>query len=145
MPPRHHYADVGPLEPPHSIPSYLDEPGDPWVLVSISSLWQDDLPLAEAALGASRQPLRVLLTLARTSPRRDLNPCVKCRIEQPFPLRRAQARTLLISTPATASDEGLWGTADGADAWVATSPVWRLDEVLGVAEIVLRAEDPEQH
>ena len=65
LPPRHHY--VGPLgiwEPPSELTPYLDEPGDPWVLVSISSQQQDDLPLAEAALGGmSGRPLRVVLTL----------------------------------------------------------------------------------
>ncbi|HEX9298734.1 MAG TPA: nucleotide disphospho-sugar-binding domain-containing protein [Actinomycetota bacterium] len=65
LPERHHY--VGPLgiwEPPSGRPSYLDEAGDPWVLVSISSQMQDDLPIAEAALDAMEdRPVRVLLTL----------------------------------------------------------------------------------
>ena len=53
LPPGHHY--VGPLggsQVPSEPPAYLDEPGDPWVLVTISSQLQDDLPLAEAALGS---------------------------------------------------------------------------------------------
>lgn len=65
LPPRHHY--VGPLgiwEPPSDPPAYLAEPGDPWVLVTISSQLQDDLPLAEAALGSlADEPVRVLLTV----------------------------------------------------------------------------------
>lgn len=65
LPARHHY--VGPLgiwEPSGEVPEYLAEPGDPWVLVTISSQLQDDLPLAEAALEALRdRPLRVVLTL----------------------------------------------------------------------------------
>jgi UDP:flavonoid glycosyltransferase YjiC (YdhE family) len=65
LPEKHHY--VGPLgiwEPPSERPSYLDEPGDPWVLVSISSQMQDDVPIAEAALEAlGDRPVRVLLTL----------------------------------------------------------------------------------
>jgi UDP:flavonoid glycosyltransferase YjiC (YdhE family) len=65
LPSRHHY--VGPLgvwEPPLPRPSYLDEPGDPWVLVSISSQRQDDIRLAEAAMAAlADQPVRVLVTL----------------------------------------------------------------------------------
>ena len=65
LPPRHHY--VGPLgiwEPPSNPPAYLAEPGDPWVLVTISSQLQDDLPLAEAALGSlAEEPVRVLLTV----------------------------------------------------------------------------------
>jgi MGT family glycosyltransferase len=65
LPPRHHY--VGPLgiwEPPSQPPPYLDEPGDPWVLVTISSQMQDDVALAEAALAAlSSRPVRTVLTL----------------------------------------------------------------------------------
>jgi len=65
LPPGHHY--VGPLgtwEPPGSVPAYLDEPGDPWVLVSISSQLQDDVPLAQLALDAlADRPVRVLVTL----------------------------------------------------------------------------------
>ena len=65
LPEKHHY--VGPLgiwEPPSELPAYLDEPGDPWVLVSISSQIQDDVPIAEAALDAlGDRPVRVLLTL----------------------------------------------------------------------------------
>jgi len=65
LPSRHHY--VGPLgiwEPPHERLAYLDEPGDPWILVSISSQRQDDIRLAEAAVEAlASQPFRVLVTL----------------------------------------------------------------------------------
>lgn len=64
MPPRHHY--VGPLiwEAPAPTPDYLDAPGDPWMLVTLSSQSQDDLPLARAALAAlSALPVRVLATI----------------------------------------------------------------------------------
>jgi UDP:flavonoid glycosyltransferase YjiC (YdhE family) len=65
LPSRHHY--VGPLgiwEPPRERPPYLDEPGDPWVLVSISSQRQDDVALADAAVRAlANEPVRVLVTL----------------------------------------------------------------------------------
>jgi len=63
LPARHHY--VGPLlwEAPAPIPTYLAEPGAPWVLVTLSSMVQDDLPLAQAALAAlAPQPVRVVLT-----------------------------------------------------------------------------------
>jgi UDP:flavonoid glycosyltransferase YjiC (YdhE family) len=63
--PRHHY--VGPLgvwEPASEVPDYLLAPGAPWVLVTISSQLQDDLPLAEAALASlADKPVRVLLTV----------------------------------------------------------------------------------
>jgi UDP:flavonoid glycosyltransferase YjiC (YdhE family) len=62
-----HHRYVGPLgiwEPRTEPPAYLADPGDPWVLVSISTQRQDDLPLAAAALDAlDGRPLRVLLTV----------------------------------------------------------------------------------
>jgi UDP:flavonoid glycosyltransferase YjiC (YdhE family) len=65
LPSRHHYA--GPLgiwEPPLERPPYLDEPGDPWILVSISSQRQDDVELANATMKAlADQPFRVVVTL----------------------------------------------------------------------------------
>jgi UDP:flavonoid glycosyltransferase YjiC (YdhE family) len=65
LPERHHY--VGPLgiwEPPSAHPTYLDDAGDPWVLVTISSQLQDDIPLAESALQAlAPREVRVLLTV----------------------------------------------------------------------------------
>jgi UDP:flavonoid glycosyltransferase YjiC (YdhE family) len=65
LPPGHHY--VGPLgiwEPPMEPPAYLTEPGDPWVLVSISTQIQDDVPLAQTALRAlANKPVRVVVTV----------------------------------------------------------------------------------
>jgi UDP:flavonoid glycosyltransferase YjiC (YdhE family) len=65
LPAGHHY--VGPLgvwEPVSDTPAYLEQPGGPWVLVSISSQQQDDLPLADAALAAlAGKPVRVVVTL----------------------------------------------------------------------------------
>jgi UDP:flavonoid glycosyltransferase YjiC (YdhE family) len=62
-----HHSYVGPLgiwEPPREPARYLDEPGDPWVLVTISSQRQDDLPLAEAALTTlAARRVRVVVTL----------------------------------------------------------------------------------
>ena len=65
LPPTHRY--VGPTgiwEFSQQVPSYIDEPGDPWVLVSISSQMQDDVPIAEAAITAlADRPVRVLVTV----------------------------------------------------------------------------------
>jgi UDP:flavonoid glycosyltransferase YjiC (YdhE family) len=62
-----HHRYVGPLgiwEPQRVVPEYLDQSGDPWVLVSISSQLQDDMPLAMAALAAlARYPVRIVLTV----------------------------------------------------------------------------------
>jgi len=63
--PAHHHL-VGPLlwEHESSAPSYLDEPGDPWVLVNLSTVAQADLAIVDAALAALRSyPVRVLVTL----------------------------------------------------------------------------------
>jgi MGT family glycosyltransferase len=74
LPSHHHY--VGPLlwEPPGEVPSFLTEPGAPWVLVSLSSLPQaDELTLARAALQVlAEQRVRVVLTLPETHPREKL-------------------------------------------------------------------------
>ena len=75
LPPRHHYAGpLGTWEPPSTAPGYLDEPGDPWVLVSISSQLQDDIPVAEMALEAlADRPVRVLVTLGPGHGRDELS------------------------------------------------------------------------
>ena len=54
-----------PWDPPAPAPAYLDEPGDPWVLVTCSTDYQGDESLARVAVEALRnEPYRVLLTLA---------------------------------------------------------------------------------
>jgi UDP:flavonoid glycosyltransferase YjiC (YdhE family) len=72
-----HHRYVGPLlwDPPEvERPPWLDAPGPPWALVTLSSHMQDDLPIAHAALAALRDlPLRVLLTLGKHSGQ-DLGP-----------------------------------------------------------------------
>jgi UDP:flavonoid glycosyltransferase YjiC (YdhE family) len=60
-----HHRYVGPLfwDPPGDHPPYLDEPGKPWALVSLSSQSQDDLPIARASMaGLGHLPVRTLLT-----------------------------------------------------------------------------------
>jgi UDP:flavonoid glycosyltransferase YjiC (YdhE family) len=76
--PNHHF--VGPLEletaPNPEASSFLDEPGEPWVLVTLSTLPQTgDMALARAALSAlANDPVRVLLTLAPGHARDELGP-----------------------------------------------------------------------
>jgi len=75
LPARHHY--VGPLlwEAPAPIPAYLAEPGAPWALVTLSSMVQDDLPLARAALIAlAAHPLRVVVTIGNGYQPAQLHP-----------------------------------------------------------------------
>jgi len=52
-------------DPPVETPAWLDEPGDPWVLVTCSTEYQGDEQLAAAAIeGLRDEPVRVLVTLA---------------------------------------------------------------------------------
>jgi hypothetical protein len=52
-------------DPPAPTPDWLLEPGDPWVLVTCSTDYQRDEPLAAAAIDALRdEPFRVVVTLA---------------------------------------------------------------------------------
>ncbi len=76
MPRQHRY--VGPLlwELPGRVPDYLGEPGEPWVLCTLSSLAQDDLPIARAAIDAlghsgSRRRLVVTVGPGHTVPELD--------------------------------------------------------------------------
>jgi MGT family glycosyltransferase len=54
-----------PWDTPAERPAYLDEPGDPWVLVTCSTEYQGDEVLARTVVEALRdEPVRVLMTLA---------------------------------------------------------------------------------
>jgi MGT family glycosyltransferase len=65
LPEHMHFVGVTPWDPPSDRPAYLDEPGDPWVLVTCSTEYQGDEDLARVAVEALRdEPVRVLLTLA---------------------------------------------------------------------------------
>jgi len=60
-----HLVGAQPWDLPSDRPAWLDEPGDPWVLVTCSTDYQGDEDLARLAVEALRdQPVRVLLTLA---------------------------------------------------------------------------------
>lgn len=65
LPPTVHLVGTQPWDTPAERPVYLDEPGDPWVLVTCSTEYQGDELLASTAVQALRdEPVRVLLTLA---------------------------------------------------------------------------------
>ena len=147
LPPHHHY--VGPLgiwEPPGEPPPYLNEPGDPWVLVSISSQLQDDLPLAEAALAAlADRPVRVLLTVGPDHDPSEVSERPgNARIERTVPhsavLERAE---LLISHAGHGSVmKALWhGRPMVLIPWGRDQPgVAARAQALGVADVVPRTE-----
>lgn len=53
-----------PWEPPTDVPAWVQEPGDPFVLVTTSSEYQGDESLARAAVeGLANEPYRVVVTM----------------------------------------------------------------------------------
>lgn len=74
LPQHHHY--VGPLwlELSNKAPQYLDVPGPPWVLVTVSSNPQaEEMTLIRTALRAlAAHPVRVLLTLSEMHPSEEI-------------------------------------------------------------------------
>jgi len=147
LPPGHHY--VGPLgtwEPPVEAPAYLDEPGEPWVLVSISSQLQDDLPLAQLALDAlADRRVRVLVTLGPGHRREELpamprNARVEGAVSHSAVLRRA---VLLVGHAGHGTVmKALWhGCPMVLVPWGRDQPgVAARARALGVAEVVSRQE-----
>ena len=150
LPPRHHYA--GPLgiwEQPMEAPSYLNEPGDPWVLVSISSQLQDDIPLAETALAAlALKPVRVILTVGpdHMPDELSIHPA-NAYIEQTVPHSAALKRGVLLVSHAGHGSvmKALWeGRPMVLTPWGRDQPgVAARAHALGVAEIVPRSPDAE--
>ena len=86
LPAHHHY--VGPLlwACPAASPASLEKTGRPWVLVTLSTHLQDDMPIAHLALRAlSDCPVQILLTIG-DHPAKDLYPLPgNARIERYFP------------------------------------------------------------
>jgi UDP:flavonoid glycosyltransferase YjiC (YdhE family) len=150
LPPRHHYA--GPLalwESPAAPPAYLDEPGDPWVLVTISSQLQDDIPLAQAALNAlADKKVRVVLTVGQDHrpeeiTARPANAHVEQNASHSAVLERGR---LMISHAGHGSAmKALWaGRPMVLVPWGRDQPgVAARAQALGVAEIVARGEHAE--
>lgn len=96
--PAHHHL-VGPLfwEPESSDASYLDEPGEPWVLVNVSTVAQGDLPIVDAALAALRSlPVRVLVTLGADRKPEDLEIPPNVRVERYVRHTRVLRRASLV-------------------------------------------------
>lgn len=86
LPANVHLAGTQPWDPPAARPAYLDEPGDPWVLVTCSTEYQGDEELARVAVEALRhEPVRVLLTLADAYQEADLPAADNVRIERFVP------------------------------------------------------------
>ncbi|WP_053225675.1 glycosyltransferase [Solirubrobacter soli] len=70
-------------DPPAEAPAWLDEPGDPWVLVTCSTEYQGDEALAAAAIeGLRDEPVRVLVTLADAHGAGELPQADNVRVER---------------------------------------------------------------
>ena len=142
--PKHHH--VGPLgiwEPPSEVPDYLSEEGEPWVLVTISSQMQDDLPLAEAALASLAQtPVRVLLTVGPDHDPSQVEAPPNARVERTVSHAAVLDRgALLVSHAGHGSVmKALWhGRPMVLVPWGRDQPgVAARAEALGVARIVPR-------
>ena len=150
LPARHHY--VGPLglwEPRLDTPSYLEEPGDPWVLVSISSQLQDDLPLAEAALAAlADKPVRVVLTVGPDHEPEEVSVRpANAHVEQVVPHSAVLKRGVLLVSHAGHGSvmKALWeGKPMVLVPWGRDQPgVAARAHALGVAEVVARGDGSE--
>ncbi|CAJ63428.1 MULTISPECIES: nucleotide disphospho-sugar-binding domain-containing protein [Frankia] len=84
-------------DPPAAVPDWLTEPGDPWVLVTMSTDYQGDERLAEVAVEALRdEPMRVLVTLADAHGRVDLPAAANVRTERFVPHGPVLARAAAV-------------------------------------------------
>jgi MGT family glycosyltransferase len=96
LPPNVRFVGAQLWDPPAAAPAWLDEPGDPWVLVTTSTDYQGDEQLARVAVAALRdEPVRVILTLADAYDTADVAPAPNVRVERFVPhgpvLERAAA------------------------------------------------------
>ncbi len=140
---------VGP-DPPRPIEDDIGRRGDPWVLVSISSQLQDDLPLAEAALAAmAGKPVRVVVTLG-PGHRPDevaIRPA-NAYLEQVVPHSAVLKRGVLLVSHAGHGSvmKALWeGRPMVLMPWGRDQPgVAARARALGVAEVVQPGEGAEQ-
>ncbi len=146
LPPTHHY--VGPLiwETPAPIPDYLDMPGDPWTLVTLSSQQQDDVALAQVALQAlAHQPVRVILTIGGGHQPTEINHIPdNARVERYVPHSKVLERSRLLLSHAGHGSvmKALWyGVPMVLIPWGRDQPgVAARAEQLGVAKVVAREQ-----
>jgi len=83
LPPHVRLVGAQPWDPPAAVPEWLDEPGDPWVLVTCSTEYQGDERLAAAAVEALRDaPVRLLVTLADAHATAALPRAANVRVER---------------------------------------------------------------
>nr|BFE57158.1 glycosyltransferase [Dactylosporangium thailandense] len=87
-------------DPPAEAPTWLTEPGDPWVLVTCSTHYQADEALAVRAVEALRtSPVRVLVTLADAYDNVSLPAADNVRVERFVPHGPVLARAAAVVCP----------------------------------------------
>ncbi len=146
LPENHRY--VGPLiwEPESSLPPYLEDPGDPWVLVTLSSQLQDDAGVARSAMdGLGMLPLRVLVTTGGSQPPEELGPLpANARAEDYVSHTAALARSVALVSHAGHGSvmKALWyGVPMVLVPWGRDQPgVAARAERLGVATVIPRGD-----
>jgi UDP:flavonoid glycosyltransferase YjiC (YdhE family) len=88
-------------DPESPVPGWLDEPGDPWVLVTCSTEYQADEALARSAVEALRdEPVRVVITLADAFDSAHLIPAPNVRVERFVSHRHVLERAAAVVCPA---------------------------------------------
>jgi UDP:flavonoid glycosyltransferase YjiC (YdhE family) len=144
--PRHHQY-VGPLwwERPSAAPTYLDVPGAPWVLVTVSSNPQaGEMTLARTTLQTlAAHPVRVVVTLTARHPRDELGSVsANARIEQFVPHSAVLTRSGLLVSHAghgIVAKALYYGVPMVLVPWDRDQPgVAARAAALGVAEVIAR-------
>lgn len=140
---------IGPLlwEPAQPTPAFLDEPGAPWVLATLSTHRQPrEVELAHAALAAlAGVPVRTLLTLGDDSVRDELGALpANARVERFVPHAPVLQRAALCISQAghgLVAKSMYWGVPMVLVPWGRDQPaVAGRAEALGIARVVRRAE-----
>jgi UDP:flavonoid glycosyltransferase YjiC (YdhE family) len=145
--PRHHHH-VGPLmwESSSEAPPYLDVPGAPWVLVTVSSggAMPEEMTLARTVLGTLAEfPVRVVLPLSARHPRDELGAVpANARIERFMPHSAVLKRSSLLVSHAghgTVAKALYYGVPMVLVPWDRDQPgVAARAAALGVAEVIAR-------
>jgi UDP-glucoronosyl and UDP-glucosyl transferase len=153
LPPHHHY--VGPLmwERSSEAPTYLGVPGDPWVLVPLTTagpqFQQEQIPLVRTALQTLAEfPVRVVVTLAEHL-RDAIDPVpANAQIERFVPHSQVLTRCRLLVSPAghgVVTKALYYGVPMVLIPWTGDQPgVAARAAALGVAEVVARHDITER-
>jgi UDP:flavonoid glycosyltransferase YjiC (YdhE family) len=146
--PRHHHH-VGPLmwEPTSEAPAYLDVPGAPWVLATVSLVPQPgEMTLAGTALQTlAALPVRVVCTLSAGHPRDELGPVpANVHLERFVPHSAVLKRSALLVSHAghgVVAKALYYGVPMVLVPWDRDQPgVAARAAALGVAEVIARQD-----